>query len=344
MKISFIIPVYNAEKYLVRCLDSILTVKSVEWECILIDDGSTDCSWNIICQYEKLSNRFIARRKRNGGVSSSRNLGLELCSGDRIMFVDADDYLLPEADQMFLKAVTDDYDIVLFQWAYIFMNGTKKIMEISDSGFCNAADWIKKSVLLNCAMSNCWAKLFKRSIIIHNKIRFDTTMRIAEDGCFVIEYLKYLQTGIVEENAIVYAYCQNGNSSINQFYENDICDDLRKYEKVFELIAMRGISLSIQEKQKINNIFFTSINGYVYRCAKYCSRREFGSIIGTVLNNEKIIEIIQNCDGESDTLKMRIWKILIQYKLLNIYWCLVESRVQIKKLFKTYLNIFQNAC
>lgn len=219
MKISIIIPVYNVEKYLSRCLDSVLAIRGVDWECILIDDGSTDHSWDIVYQYTKLSDRFIVKQKENGGVSSARNLGLEICSGDRIMFIDPDDYLFPEVDKLLSKAVTDyaDYDMVLFQWSHVFQNGIKRIFEIPEVNFDDENDWIKRTVLVGHTMSDCWAKLFKRSIIDENKIEFDTTMRIAEDGCFVIEYLQYTHTINIVNDGIMYAYCQNNDSALNNF-------------------------------------------------------------------------------------------------------------------------------
>ncbi len=196
MKISIIVPVCNDEKYLARCLDSILALKHADWECILIDDGSTDRSWEIIQDYAEISDRFIARRKENGGVSSARNAGLEICTGDRVMFVDSDDYLFQEADELLYQSAMQnaDCDMVIFEWSDVFPDGTEKKVKLPDTDFGNSDDWIRKMLLFSPFMNTCWSRLFNYSIIKENNLRFDESMRIAEDGYFVCEYLKYCES------------------------------------------------------------------------------------------------------------------------------------------------------
>ena len=195
MKISIIVPVCNDEKYLARCLDSILALKHADWECILIDDGSTERSWEIIQEYAEISDRFIARRKENGGVSSARNAGLEICTGDRVMFVDSDDYLFQEADELLYQSAMQnaDCDMVIFEWSNVFPDGTEKKVKLPDTDFGNSDDWIRKMLLFSPFMNTCWSRLFNYSIIKENNLRFDESMRIAEDGNFVCEYLKYCE-------------------------------------------------------------------------------------------------------------------------------------------------------
>lgn len=93
MKVSVIIPVYNTQKYLARCLDSILNQTQSELEILLIDDGSTDDSGKLCDAYAKKDNRFQVIHKENGGVSSARNAGIERMTGDYCCFVDSDDYV-----------------------------------------------------------------------------------------------------------------------------------------------------------------------------------------------------------------------------------------------------------
>ena len=111
--ISIIVPVYNVEKYLRECLDSISQLKAVTWEAILVDDGSTDTSGKICDEYAKQDSRFRVIHQKNAGVSAARNAGLDAAKGDWIWFVDSDDSINPDFE--FLNPeVLDDADYVLF--------------------------------------------------------------------------------------------------------------------------------------------------------------------------------------------------------------------------------------
>ena len=92
-KISVIIPVYNVEKYLKRCLDSVINQTYKNLEIILVDDGSTDNSGKICDEYAKNDKRIIVIHKENGGVSVARNIGLDICTGDYVNFIDSDDWI-----------------------------------------------------------------------------------------------------------------------------------------------------------------------------------------------------------------------------------------------------------
>ena len=96
-KISIIIPIYNIERYLHRCLDSVLNQTFEEWQAILVDDGSTDKSGEIAEEYAAKDNRFVVTHKENGGLSDARNVGISKATGEYIMFVDGDDFIHPQA-------------------------------------------------------------------------------------------------------------------------------------------------------------------------------------------------------------------------------------------------------
>ena len=115
-KISVIIPIYNAGKYLHRCIDSILSQSYCNLEILLIDDGSTDASGYICDEYAKKDSRVKVFHKENGGASNARNTGLDHCTGEWISFVDADDYLLPETfiEGLFNELKGVSYDVIEF--------------------------------------------------------------------------------------------------------------------------------------------------------------------------------------------------------------------------------------
>lgn len=332
MKISIIIPVYNGEKYLERCLDSVLALKCIDWECILIDDGSTDKSWDIIQKYVRISNGFIARRKENGGVSSARNAGLEICTGDRVMFVDSDDYLFPEADQLLYQSAMQnaDCDMVIFEWSNVFPDGTEEKVKLPNTDFGNSDEWIKKMLLLSFYMNTCWARLFNYSIIKDNNLRFDESMRVAEDGYFICEYLKYCNT-ICAGGGQLYAYYQSQNSAIKKFSRDDIWDEFRTYSKKRELAEIRNIFLSQQEEAEMNGHFLKIIHRCAGCCAGQCSILEFRHIMARFFENAAKPEIINNCYPDS---KYMLVKFMLRHKLFGLYWCVIILHKQTKWILK----------
>ena len=103
INVSVIVPVYNVEKYLARCIQSILAQQHTNLEIILVDDGSPDSSGKIIDTFAEKDSRIIPVHKQNGGVSSARNAGLDIASGEYVLFVDADDHIEPEYTDYFLQ-------------------------------------------------------------------------------------------------------------------------------------------------------------------------------------------------------------------------------------------------
>lgn len=181
--ISIIIPVYNTEKALRRCLNSILAQTMTDYECLLIDDGSTDSSGRICDEYASKDNRFRVFHKENGGVSSARNLGLDNAKGGWISFVDSDDTV----DESFLGSL------------YNFGSGSLKISNFNGDGhkdyseeYSNVETSLVITKLLDCNLVwTPWGKLFSSAIINEHNLRFDTKLRLGEDTVFCWEYLSY---------------------------------------------------------------------------------------------------------------------------------------------------------
>jgi len=189
-EVSIIVPVYNVEKYLAWCLDSITSQTFSDIEIICVNDGSTDRSADILAHYAKFDNRIVIITKPNGGLSSARNAGLEIVTGKYIMFVDSDDRLVPAAvENLYNKAERTNSDMVLF--TYMTGNGVmpeKKILIDVPQNEC-----VNKSFNFD-SMNPRWLKhlpqpawsRFYRSDLIKNKISFPEGL-IYEDVPFMIE-------------------------------------------------------------------------------------------------------------------------------------------------------------
>lgn len=186
--ISVIIPVYNAEKWINKCLDSIISQTIYnKLEIIIVDDGSTDNSANIIEAYEKVHNNVKCFYVNNSGVSSARNIGLDHCSGKYITFVDADDYLDPAFFENLINSVDEKTDIVCS--GFIAEYPYKNIKRCADQKYeFNNKEAMYQFLLGGILEPNVTDKLFRSSVI--ENLRFNTSIDIAEDKLFLFECLK----------------------------------------------------------------------------------------------------------------------------------------------------------
>ena len=202
-QISIIVPVYNAEKYVVKCLENIVSQEFSDWECIVVNDGSTDgtskCTDDYIAHLENAGQRISIIEKNNGGVSSARNLGLERAKGEWICFIDVDDVI---SDNFFSN---DDFsessDLILKNIKYSNSNNIYHRLDAGVIESRNLKDFLAQKLYLSHFLVP-WAKLFRRDIIIQNNIRFDTQYKFGEDTLFVESYLRHVKTLLISKCGI----------------------------------------------------------------------------------------------------------------------------------------------
>lgn len=203
--ISIIIPIYNAEKFVNRCLKSILSQTFREWEVILINDGSTDHSGDICDEYSKSDSRFRVYHKSNGGVSTARNLGVEKSCGEWIMFVDADDQLTTSSLSIMADTL-NTYKASQYVFSLIIEKEgrlTKGYLPYKTGDKIDAKELVRNHLLYRITNGPC-AKLFHREEL--SKIRFPEGVKIGEDLIFCIEYAlnSKLETVFVDRSTYVY--------------------------------------------------------------------------------------------------------------------------------------------
>ena len=183
--ISIIIPIYKAESYLHRCIDSILAQTNTEWELLLIDDGSPDKSGDICDEYSKKDPRIKVFHKSNGGVSSARNLGLDYAKGQWITFIDADDYI----DSCFCNINEAEINDIIIKRNYIvdIDNSIKELKQFdTPSSIANMEEFPSQNLYAHI-LRNPWGKFFKSNIL--KNIRFPLGQRIGEDTAFMFTVL-----------------------------------------------------------------------------------------------------------------------------------------------------------
>lgn len=195
--ISIITPVYNAEQYLHRCIDSILAQSYTDFELLLIDDGSKDASGAICDEYAAKDTRVRVFHKENGGVSSARNIGLDNAQGEYITFCDADDYVTPDWLAAYGEAIAKNVDLAI--QGYYAIDGDNTVEKNFSS--CQGDTIEAKRQLITSLMSQgmygyLWVKLFRRAIIEEHAIRFDTQSTFREDEQFFSKCLEYTSSFI----------------------------------------------------------------------------------------------------------------------------------------------------
>ena len=182
-KISVIIPVYNTEKFLHRCIDSVLAQTYTDFELLLIDDGSKDSSGTICDEYAEKDSRVRVFHKENGGVSSARNLGLDNAQGEWVTFVDSDDYI----EENFLKSFEGNLDADLVVGNMIEKGPQGNLLKNIPSGYHHPLKKALEGNLTKLAFQSACEKLFRGSLI--KNLRFDESMIIGEDHYFMLRYV-----------------------------------------------------------------------------------------------------------------------------------------------------------
>lgn len=235
--ISVIVPCYNVEKYIHKCIYSILNQTYKKLEVILIDDGSTDSTGNICDDFQKIDNRIKVIHKKNGGLSSARNCGLSVCTGDFIAFVDSDDYIKPEMYETLIKiAIDNNLDVIKCNFIRCYENDVEEDYsnETGDLFICD-----REQAMINLITSpynrrkhfkiNVWDALYKKNAI--SNISFPEGL-IYEDGYYTpLVLLQSNKVGHLDKT--LYCYRINNQSIMSSGLTEKSLDSLDDWEFIY---------------------------------------------------------------------------------------------------------------
>lgn len=232
-KISIIVPIYNVEKYLNKCIESIVAQTYKNLEIILVDDGSLDNCPQMCDEWAKKDERIKVIHKVNGGVSSARNAGLHVATGEYIQFVDSDDFLeLDACETLFNNMILNDVDwcVANFKYLGLFIKQTSlQDFTTSDQGFALHQLWA------NHRFNALWNKLYKKNLL--NDINFIDNQKYGEDFLFNCEYLKQCKK-ICYISKDIYNYVFVDSSAMNTFsekYFSNLCIVVNYVERVLKV-------------------------------------------------------------------------------------------------------------
>ena len=245
MLFSVIIPIYNAEKTLHRCLESLIPQLSDCAELILIDDGSSDRSADICREYAEQYSGIRFFSKKNGGVSSARNVGIAAVTGKYVTFVDSDDYVSPN----YFDCLMTYPDVDLLFFSAELMHGERKSSFISTQPLASCADYPQflKAFVAKRNGSPC-NKRFRADIINNNQLRFPENIFIGEDFVFCMRYLMAAQSGAAIDD-VLYHVDETGGNSLSRRYNPDVIKQaLLNYEYSNRAVAAAESDLIPKEE------------------------------------------------------------------------------------------------
>lgn len=281
--ISIIIPVYNADLYLSKCIDSVKSQTYTDWELILVDDGSKDQSGRICDEYAKQDHRITVIHQSNKGVSSARNAGMAIAKGEYLCFVDADDWLNPS---FLIEFQFDRIEADFYIGGYIFNTyGTPFSYKKYEDKYCAGSLEIRDEFFRQNLQENGypWGKLYKSSIISESGLRFNEKLSINEDHLFVFQY--YLLSESLSVNSTVNYQYRVFNDEGNKL-------SIRKHSYYEYMEIFNSFCIVIADIQQKWNL---SVEKYNRLLLSFVYLKRLNAMEALVLNNGKCL-----FDGELD--------------------------------------------
>lgn len=346
MKLSIIIPIYNASKYLKSTLNSISKQTYRNIEVLLIDDGSIDDSAKLCLEMTEKDNRFKYYKTENGGPSKARNLGIKLAQGEYIGFCDSDDLLNSSMYEILINYLeTSNADLVLCD-IYSERDNKNFGFPWKDKAIFLENDIYKKVIAAMIGklseddeITPVWGSVvrgvYKREIIVKNSISFPEDIYFAEDLIFSLRYLMAIKK-IIICNYPLYHYRDNKDSIMNSFYTYKIgmFDDRKKLiNYIYNTIS------KVEEMNEIEKRLFNTARCYFHESIGNACRNKNGRTIldkyqelKMILNDEMVIKVFENYHTKN--YQKKILYLLIQSKMA--FLLLIYYHFRFKKLEKNY--------
>ena len=296
-KLSIIVPIYNVEKYLPRCIESILNQTFREFELILINDCSTDNCKEICEKYKKIDSRIIVVNKKNGGVSSARNFGIDISRGEYIGFVDPDDFIDANMYEiLFNTANSYNSDMVICDYYKVSEYDIKKYEEIqlNNKGIIveniNNIDAIERILTVGEKFIFAWNKIYKRRLFENLR---DNEGMIYEDE-FLAHRILYRCNKVSIINSSLYYYVQRKGSIVNSTFSSKKFDKVYAIKDRVDFLKDKGIVNLIDKAEKsfidyfVWNYFvgYQRLENIEYELKRL--KKEFNSVFYRILDNKFI--------------------------------------------------------
>lgn len=248
--VSIIVPVYNGEKVIERCLRSLIGQTYENIEIIVLNDGSKDHTMQILNKYAGMDSRICVIDKLNSGVSDTRNRGLKLAKGEFIQFVDSDDWLPSDATEQLVKGILNDCEMVICDYNRVVDNNIIVKGHIPEEGAINRTEFAlyMMKAPANYYYGVLWNKMFRMDIIRKYELDFPEEIDWCEDLRFNLEYLQYVKHVYVLQKPLYYYVLTKGSLAQSR---TDLIDNLRVRNFLFEQYKALYESLDLYEDNKL---------------------------------------------------------------------------------------------
>lgn len=263
--ISIIVPVYNVENYLRKCVDSIICQTYKRIEIILVDDGSTDSSGAICDNYLERDDRIVVYHKKNGGLSSARNYGIERAHGKYIGFVDSDDYIDYDMYELLFNLIRDNNaDLSMCRNIDVYNDTYKKDNKGDSCLVVDSEDAIKYVLEAEIASVSAVNKLYKRELF--DNIKYPEN-KIFEDAFVIVELLDCCETVVITTQQKYY-YVHRTDSITTKGFNDRNLDVIQAYEKNYSIIEKKYPSLIETAEMRLCWAYFTVLDKLIYDNSK----------------------------------------------------------------------------
>lgn len=346
--VSIIIPVYNAQKYLSDCVSSVLNQTYRNLEILLIDDGSTDHSGDICDRYAASDTRIKAYHKKNAGLSFSRNFGIQHSHGDYMMFLDADDFIVP-------NMIEDLLNICIENAADLCISGFYRVSDQGTIISCKKynyqifeKDQVKNELLpkmigsrpgrKDCIYSMAWGKLYSSSSVKESHVLFQSERIIkAEDIAFQIDYLPFVQKAVIINNCY-YKHRETSSSVTVKNRKNHLADSIFFHQYMVDKIKF--LNLPSETLLRADEMFLSHVltglklelptfsNNSLHTCYKD---------IKYYVQNPVIQEVLSTYPVSQANIMQRLYYILLKRKQSSLLILALEILV-LRDLLKEHLN------
>lgn len=334
IEVSIIVPVYNVEEYLERCLESIINQTFKNIEVIALNNGSTDNSLNILLKYAEKDKRIKVIDNYNLGVSEARNIGIREANGKYIVFVDSDDWIDKNMiEVLHSNIVQNDCDLVMCTYVREFANHSKeKLFNLPEVNLYFNNE-VKSQILRKLigpigselsnpeyldALGTAWAKMYKASILKEKNLRFVDLNEIGsgEDTLFNIYVFNEVKK-VILLNKPMYHYWRGNKNSITSRYIPNFIEKRRNYFK-YIIDFIEENNLGIEYKKALNNRICTSVLGMgLLECSKSNNISIFSKIrnIKKILNEDYIYNAYKELELKYFSIHWRVFYFFNKYKL-----------------------------
>lgn len=327
--ISVVVPIYNAERFLSTCIESILNQTFKNFELLLINDGSKDSSLDICNKYlEKFPDKIKIFNNKNMGCSATRNFGIEKSQGKYLLFIDSDDWIEKDMlEKMYQKILVDNSDVVIS--GVIREDVVSNTALIQNPAFeKNSYFWLTENNLI----PYIWNKLYRKSLILNNNILFPINIRLSEDMVFNIKTLLQAKKITVLPKAFYHYIIHGDNTVLNIEKRKDIFLAL---DSIYEYLLEKKLDNDVELFNKLRELSEIHIKSAFLKLLYSKDRKEFKKYFSIFLKNTKKIKFL-NFISRFKVYKRAFFVYLIyQFNLKKI--------IQYREKILTYFNNKKNS-